>query len=191
MILAQAIAERRERIAELAREVEQLEAAERIVGEVRAEAPVKPPPRPRAEKPVRAEPSTEKRARTKPGDATFACGHARSEANTSTQGKCRECKNASQIRYLAKKAGAPVPATKQLSKPEAPAPAKPALVAAPHAAAATVWQKQCPMLDFESGRRCSLMAPHPMPHNASGRTFTTAVNQAELGGTNRAASNGA
>ncbi len=56
-----------------------------------------------------------------------------------------------------------------------------------HAAAAAKWQKQCPILDFETGKRCSLMAPHPMPHSASGRTFHTGINPLEFGGSSRPA----
>lgn len=56
---------------------------------------------------------------------------------------------------------------------------------ATHAAAASRWQRQCTILDSETGKRCSLMTPHQLPHSASGRTFTHGFNPADLGGTSR------
>ncbi len=210
--IEQSIATRRERITELQAEIEHLEKARVLLGDLALPAfppkstAVKPPPA--VEEPVRAEPppEREKRKRSKPGDPTFGCGCERSTENTNAQGKCRRCKNAGQLAYLERKAAF----KKGLSAP--PAVDRKLLTraerddldrkesrqhiiddfkalttpkAAPFAAAAGKWQKQCVMLDFDSGKRCSLMSPHPMPHSASGRTFTTGLNPADLGGTTR------
>lgn len=160
----------------------------------------------RAEKPG-------KLPRTRPGDPTFArCGHENGGANLTPQGKCRACKNASQLAYLAKRAGKPAPRSAKTAAEPDPVQAKiaaamerskplvadalrlgraitatPGLIGAPHAAAAAKWRGQCPMLDSGSGKRCSLPGRHEMPHSASGRTFSAAaaINVAEMGGTVR------
>lgn len=47
-------------------------------------------------------------------------------------------------------------------------------------AGASNWQRQCTKLDFDSGKRCTLMAPHSPPHSASGRTFYTGIDAKDL-----------
>jgi hypothetical protein len=187
MNLAEAIAERRNQIAAIQLELEQLEAAANILGG--HPATVKPPPVARKEKPVRAEKPT-RLPRSRPGDATFArCGHLRSGENlieyvykNETKQLCRTCKNEKQ---RARRDGA---AASKVA-PVVEAPITVTLPAPAHAAAAAKWAGSCPMLDSDSGRRCSLPGGHPLPHNASGRPFSAAaaVNIAAMGGTVRRA----
>lgn len=184
--LEAAIAERRERIAELSAELEQLEGAARLIAGVAASAPMKPPPPVRKERPVPVEEMPKTRKRGKRTDPFFQCGHERSGENLiefGTKQICRTCKNAKQnARRAALTGKAPETKAEPEPVPVSPAPAPVNQVAI---ANASKWQRQCTMLDFETGRRCSLMTPHPMPHSASGRTFTTGLNPADLGGTSR------
>lgn len=176
-IIQQAIDERLARINELHAEIEELERAQVLVGQL-DEAPVKPPPPARKEAAVQpAEPRT-KRARTKPGDSHFAsCGHPNTPENHTSQKKCKQCVKESNHRYLRKKAGLTAP-------PVVASPAPLAVIAPPEPArveAARRWQKQCSVVDADSGRRCTLLDPHPgKPHSASGREFRLPVADSAL-----------
>ncbi len=131
---------------------------------------------------MRAEPVSVGEPKKRRGRATathFPCGHPKTAehlADYASGPKCRTCKNAQQKAWLAKKAGksAPPPITvAAIAKLPVPA---------PHAVAASKWQKQCVLLHFETGQRCSLLQGHEGLHSASGRTFKTGLNPLELGG---------
>lgn len=207
--IIEAIASRNQRIHELKTEIAQLEKAARLVGGLLEEsAPVKPPPPVRRAKPVRAEPKP-KAAPSKAAEATFGCGHPRTDENSDIGSyvkkngeksrNCRACRIATQKRARDRKAKAEPDAVQAHAKtfglakvPEpkltvALAPiAEPKAV--PHIEAVKKWAAQCPMLDSETGKRCSLEARHDGLHSASGRLFSNAaaINVAEMGGSVRA-----